>query len=87
VPRRARPRRRRRGGGVPGLGRAAGDLIDLGEIDAGAAGDLAFAFRGDRGAATWVCGNTDRDAAVEFALAIRDAGMRADDYSRHDFVL
>jgi serralysin len=80
-------------------GRMGGDLIDLGEIDAdaGAAGNQAFAFRGgreaghlwleDRGPVTWVYGNTDGDRAVEFALAIRDGGAGADDYTRHDFVL
>jgi serralysin len=89
------------GGGVrafeaPGAGD--GDLIDLRGIDADTtrAGDQAFAFgeghgRGhlwleNRGKVTYVCGNTDRDAQVEFELAIHDWGVKATAYSADDFV-
>jgi serralysin len=90
------------GGGVrafeaPGAGD--GDLIDLRGIDDDTtrAGDQAFAFgeghgRGhlwleNRGKVTYVCGNTDRDAKVEFELAIHDWGVKAAAYSADDFVL
>lgn len=79
-------------------GKAAGDRIDLRAIDADivAAGDQAFVFgakgRGhvwleERGGATMVCANVDRDAAPEFELAIHDGAVRAWAYTAHDFIL
>ena len=82
-----------------GVGRDGGDLIDLSGIDANTRrpGDQHFAFDGgtgrghlwveERGNVSYVCGNIDRDAAVEFHLAIRDFAVRASDYAADDFVL
>ena len=39
------------------------------------------------GDVTYVCGNTDTDAAAEFQLAIHDGGVRAAAYSAEDFLL
>lgn len=81
-----------------GPGAAAGDLIDLHLIDADTtlAGNQAFVFGGrgaghlwlkEVGTVTYVCGNTDRDGAVEFQVAIQDGGVRPWHYTADDFLL
>ena len=82
-----------------GSGHRGGDVVDLSGIDADTVrgGDQAFKFgaatgRGhlwleDHGRNTWVCGNTDGDAAMEVRLVIRDWGVHAADYHAGDFVL
>ncbi len=82
-----------------GVGRAAGDRIDLSAIDADALtrGDQAFVFgtKTDKGCLwvveiggdTWVRGNVDNDRAPEFELVIEDGGVRASSYTAHDFIL
>lgn len=85
--------------GFDGAGAAAGDRIDLSGIDANArvAGDQAFVFGTATGAGrlyvrtegshTVIFGNTDTDAAPEFALVIVDGSTGASAYSAADFVL
>lgn len=80
-------------------GSVSGDRIDLHHIDADVvrAGNQSFVFGGegrghlwleDVGTVTHVYGNTDRDAAPEFELAISDgARVHAADYSASDFLL
>lgn len=90
------------GGGArafQGVGAAGGDVIDLHRIDADSvgSGDQAFHFGGesrghlwleDVGIVTHIFGNTDRDAAPEFELAINDrSGIHAADYTADDFIL
>lgn len=81
-----------------GAGATWGDLIDLSTIDANAtvAGNQAFAFGSggagglslvEFGSDTLVRGNTDADAAFEFALLLRDGGRPASAYADVDFVL
>lgn len=81
-----------------GAGASWGDVIDLSSIDANTtvAGNQAFAFGGrgaggltlvDFGTDTLVRGNTDADAAFEFAILLRDGGRHASVYSDFDFVL
>ena len=41
----------------------------------------------DVGSTTFICGNTDKDAAPEFEIAIADGSVRAADYTADDFVL
>lgn len=81
-----------------GAGASWGDVIDLSTIDANTtvAGNQAFTF-GSRGAGglslidlgpdTLVRGNTDADAAFEFAVLLRDGGRHASVYSDFDFIL
>ena len=40
-----------------------------------------------QGGVTYVNGNADSDAAIEFQLAIHDGAVRASAYSAHDFIL
>lgn len=80
-------------------GSASGDRIDLHLIDADALsnGNQAFHFGGETrghlwvetvGTVTHVFGNTDRDAAPEFELAIADGSrVHAADYTAADFLL
>ncbi|MFO1141761.1 MAG: M10 family metallopeptidase [Amaricoccus sp.] len=90
------------GGGAAafeGAGRAGGDVIDVHGIDADAsrAGDQAFVFGGSHGRGhlwltqvgdvSYVCGNTDNDAALEFRLAIHDGALRPSTYHAGDFIL
>jgi serralysin len=90
------------GSGAPafdGPGHAAGDLIDLRGVDADLTrpGDQDFVFgvshaRGhlwmaNVGRDSYVCGNTDHDAALEFRLMIHDGGVRAGAYTAEDFLL
>lgn len=82
----------------PGAG--SGDRIDLHHIDADTlrSGEQSFHFGGgesrghiwleDVGSVTYVYGNTDRDTAPEFELAIADgARIHAADYTATDFLL
>lgn len=83
--------------GFDGPGGAAGDLIDLSGIDAGAAaGDQAFRFNSvaaggisliAQGADTLLRGNTDADADFEFAILIRDGATLPGAYTAADFIL
>jgi serralysin len=89
------------GGGAAafqGPGTAAGDRIDLHLIDADGtlAGNQAFVLGGrgaghlwlkEVGTVTFVGGNTDRDATIEFQLAIEDGGARPWAYTADDFLL
>lgn len=80
-------------------GRAAGDRIDVSQVDArqSTATEDAFIFRGgtgegrlwtvNSGTNTLVRANTDRDAAVEFELLIADGAVRASAYTADDFLL
>jgi serralysin len=80
-------------------GRSLGDRIDLHRLDADMlrAGHQDFDFgtskgRGDlwlseAGGVTYVNGNVDADAAIEFQVAIHDGSVRASAYSAHDFIL
>lgn len=80
-------------------GRAAGDKIDLHLIDADVTrgGDQAFIFGSSKAkghlwmteskGVTYVNGNVDNDAAIEFQVAIHDGAVRASAYSAHDFFL
>jgi len=80
-------------------GRSSGDRIDLHPIDAdttrGGDHDFIFGTSKARGhvwlseskGVTYVNGNTDHDAAIEFQLAIHDGSVRASAYSAHDFIL
>jgi Ca2+-binding RTX toxin-like protein len=81
-----------------GAGAASGDRLDLRGIDgaAGVSGNQAFAFGSiKRGGIslvnidgkTLVRGNTDGDAAFEFAVLIEDGAVAAADYAASDFVL
>lgn len=81
-----------------GAGASWGDVIDLSTIDANTtlAGNQTFTFGGrgagglslvDLGADTLVRGNTDADAAFEFAILLRDGGRHASVYSDFDFIL
>ena len=82
-----------------GAGIAGGDVIDLAGIDADAlrAGEQAFRYGGsharghlwlhDVGEVSYVCGNTDADAAAEFQVAILDGGVQAAAYGAQDFLL
>jgi Ca2+-binding RTX toxin-like protein len=81
-----------------GAGVSWGDLIDLSTIDANTtvAGNQAFSFGGrgagglslvDLGSDTLVRGNTDADAAFEFAILLRDGGRHASAYAGVDFIL
>ena len=36
---------------------------------------------------TYANGNADKDAAIEFQVAIHDGGVKASAYSHHDFIL
>lgn len=91
---------RRSGGGVAfyNPGAAAGDRIDLSGIDANVTtgGNQAFLFGGtslgrlslaNSDGNTLVRGNTDQDAAFEFALVIEDGATRASAYTATDFIL
>jgi serralysin len=81
----------------PGAG--ACDLIDLRGIDADTtrSGDQAFVFGTSHGkgrlwlhesdGVSYVRGNVDADAAVEFQLAIHDGAARASAYTADDFLL
>lgn len=88
------------GGGIAfyNPGSARGDLIDVAGIDADTTTDANQAFRlGGTGTGclslvnsdgdTLVRGNTDRDAAFEFALLIEDGATRASAYGVEDFIL
>lgn len=90
------------GGGAvafEGAGAAAGDRFDLRGIDANTtrSGDQAFVFgtshdKGhlwlvDVGDITYLRGNVDSDAAVEFEVTIHDGAIRAAAYSAADFLL
>ncbi len=82
-------------------GDASGDLIDVSAIDVNIAkiGDQGFTWGGttktwwgclyakDVGSTTFIFGNTDRDAAPEFELAIADGSVRAAEYTAADFIL
>jgi len=82
-----------------GAGGAAGDLIDVSQIDANVTngGNQAFIFglpgsKGhlwcvNSGTNTRVLGNVDNDAAVEFQLDIVDGGVLANAYVAGDFIL
>jgi Ca2+-binding RTX toxin-like protein len=83
-----------------GAGAAAGDWIDVSDIDANATagGNQAFVFGppGSKGhlwcvnfgSSTRVVGNVDNDAAYEFALEIVDGGsIFASAYHADDFIL
>lgn len=90
------------GGGAPafeGAGRGGGDVVDVHGIDADTtrAGDQAFVFGGSHarghlwltqvGDVSYVCGNTDVDAALEFRLAIYDGAVPSSAYHAGDFIL
>ena len=88
------------GGGTAfdGAGAAAGDRIDLSDIDANvtAAGNQAFIFGGtgkghvwcvNSGNITQVFANVDNDAAAEFQLNIYDTNVLASAYQAADFIL
>ena len=81
-----------------GAGMAGGDRIDLAGIDANTivGGNQAFVFGGTgigrvsavtSGTDTLIRGNTDNDAAFEFALLIEDGGVLASAYRAGDFML
>ena len=81
---------------APGAG--VGDLIDLSGIDANTltAGNGAFTFGStatgglslvSQGSSTLVRGNTDADAAFEFALLITDGATTHTSYTAADFIL
>lgn len=81
---------------APGAG--AGDLIDLSGIDANTltAGNGAFTFGStatgglslvSQGTSTLIRGNTDADAAFEFALLITDGATSHTSYTAADFIL
>jgi Ca2+-binding RTX toxin-like protein len=89
------------GGGAPafeGAGVAGGDRIDLSGIDANTAlaGNQAFVFGGTGigrvsvvsfGTDSRVRCNVDNDAAFEFELLVRDAGVLPSAYKAVDFIL
>lgn len=86
------------GNAFDGAGVAAGDRIDLLDIDANttAAGNQAFIFGGtgkghvwcvNSGNVTQVFANVDNDAAAEFQLNILDLGVLASAYKAVDFIL
>lgn len=88
------------GGGTAfdGAGAAAGDWIDLLDIDADvtANGNQTFVFGGtgkghvwcvNSGSNTQILANVDDDAAAEFQLNIVDGGILAGAYTAADFVL
>ena len=81
---------------APGAG--AGDVIDLSAIDANTltAGNGAFTFGSTatgglsltrQGTSTLVRGNTDADAAFEFAILITDGATSHTGYTAADFIL
>ena len=81
-----------------GVGSAAGDRIDLVEIDADTTvgGNQGFKFGGagkgtvsvvDVGSDTLVRANTDADGDFEFQILIKDASVKASAYSAADFFL
>ena len=86
------------GNAFDGAGGAAGDRIDLVDIDANTtvAGNQAFLFGGtgkghvwcvNSGNVTQVFANVDNDAAAEFQLNILDLGVLANAYQGVDFIL
>lgn len=91
----------RAGGGAAafeGAGAAAGDLIDVSELDANlnAAGDQKFIFGGtgtghlwcvNSGTTTRVFANIDGDAAAEVQIDIYDGAVLASAYKAADFIL
>ena len=80
-------------------GRGAGDRIDLTQFDAdltrGGHQDFIFGTSKARGhiwmseseGVTYLHGNIDKDAAIEFQVAIHDGGVKASAYTHHDFIL
>ena len=81
---------------APGVG--AGDVIDLSAIDADTltTGNSAFTFGSTatgglslarQGTSTLVRGNTDADAAFEFAILITDGATAHTSYTAADFIL
>ncbi len=81
---------------APGAG--AGDLIDLSAIDANTltTGNGAFTFGStatgglslvSQGSSTLIRGNTDADAAFEFAILITDGATSHTSYTAADFIL
>jgi len=82
---------------APGKGK--GDIIDVSAIDAddSRGGNQPFIFGVERQGGLWlkdigdvtvVHGNIDQDPTAEFVVYIHDgAGIRAEDYSRADFLL
>ncbi|MCB1352627.1 MAG: M10 family metallopeptidase [Rhodobacteraceae bacterium] len=82
-----------------GAGRPGGDRIDLSGIDANTLRSGNQAFRLDdshdtgtiwlrnKGSATFVLGNTDRDDTAEFRIVIHDGDLKAGHYTADDFIL
>jgi serralysin len=80
-------------------GAGLGDRFDLSKFDAnslvsgvqdfvfGAATGIGRLWAVNAGQTTLVRGNTDRDAAAEFEVAIADGGVLAKAYTVHDFIV
>jgi serralysin len=80
-------------------GAGLGDRFDLSKLDAnslvsgvqdfvfGTATGIGRLWAVNSGTTTLIRGNTDADAAAEFELAIADAGVRANAYTAHDFIV
>ena len=53
----------------------------------GAATGIGRLWAVNSGTTTLIRGNTDGDAAAEFEVAIADAGVLANAYTAHDFIV